>query len=414
MPHHMKHQHQNADTRVPETRGTLPTGIWALGLVSLCMDTSSELIHSLLPVFMASVLGASMATIGIIEGVAEATAAITRIFSGVLSDWLGRRKALVVLGYGLSTLTKPIFPLATSIGWVFGARFVDRVGKGIRTAPRDALVADLVPTRLRGAAYGLRQALDSVGAFLGPMLALLGMLLLADHITSVLWIAVIPAVIAVLLLIFAVHEPERKRKASVSVQKAPIRLNDARKLNIDFWLVTGLGAVFTMARFSEAFLVLRAQSVHLALAYIPLVMVIMNVVYAAVSYPAGLAADRLPRRALLLTGLAILILADLVLALATTPLAVFAGVSLWGLHMGITQGLFSKLVADSAPASLRGTAFGLYNLINGLALLLASGVAGVLWDLIGPAATFIAGGCFAVIATLGILFHRRPPQLPAT
>jgi MFS family permease len=415
----MSRHNRNAGTPSPRhhsdgQRNGLPTGIWALGLVSLCMDTSSELIHSLLPVFMASVLGASMATIGIIEGVAEATAAITRIFSGVLSDWLGRRKALVVLGYGLSTLTKPIFPLATSIGWVFGARFADRVGKGIRTAPRDALVADLVPARLRGAAYGLRQALDSVGAFLGPMLALLGMLLLADHIQSVLWIAVIPAVIAVLLLIFAVREPERKRKASVNVQKAPIRAAEIRRLPADFWLVVLLGSVFTMARFSEAFLVLRAQSVHLALAYIPLVMVIMNVVYAAVSYPAGLAADRLPRRTLLLTGLAMLILADLVLALATTPLAVFAGVSLWGLHMGITQGLFAKLVADSAPGDLRGTAFGLYNLINGLALLLASALAGLLWDLIGPAATFIAGGGFAVIATLGILFHRRQPQLPAT
>jgi MFS family permease len=389
----------------------LPGGIWALGLVSLCMDTSSELIHSLLPVFMASVLGASMATIGIIEGVAEATAAITRIFSGVLSDWLGRRKFLVVLGYGLSTLTKPIFPLATSIGWVFGARFADRVGKGIRTAPRDALIADLVPTRMRGTAYGLRQALDSVGAFLGPMLALLGMLLLADHITSVLWIAVIPAVIAVLLLIFAVHDPAHP--TAPSERTMPIHAAEIRRLPVDFWLVTGLGAVFTMARFSEAFLVLRAQSVHLALAYIPLVMVIMNVVYAAISYPAGLAADRLPRRALLLAGLAMLILADLVLALASTPLAVFVGVSLWGLHMGMTQGLFAKLVADSAPAFLRGTAFGLYNLINGLALLLASAMAGLLWDKIGPGATFIAGGGFAVIATLGILFHRRQPRAPA-
>ena len=402
------------DTGTPDpeaSRSALPSGIWALGLVSLCMDTSSELIHSLLPVFMASVLGASMATIGIIEGVAEATAAITRIFSGVLSDWLGRRKALVVLGYGLSTLTKPIFPLATSIGWVFGARFADRVGKGIRTAPRDALVADLVPTHLRGAAYGLRQALDSVGAFLGPMLALLGMLMLADHITSVLWIAVIPAVVAVLLLIFAVHEPVHA--TAPAKRSMPIHAAEIRRLPVDFWLVVVLGAVFTMARFSEAFLVLRAQSVHLALAYIPLVMVVMNVVYAAVSYPAGLAADRLPRRALLLAGLAMLILADLVLAAAATPLAVFAGVSLWGLHMGMTQGLFAKLVADSAPAALRGTAFGLYNLVNGVALLLASAVAGLLWDLIGPDVTFIAGAVFAAIAALGILLHRRQPQQTA-
>jgi MFS family permease len=400
------------DTGTPgpeASRSALPSGIWALGLVSLCMDTSSELIHSLLPVFMASVLGASMATIGIIEGVAEATAAITRIFSGVLSDWLGRRKALVVLGYGLSTLTKPIFPLATSIGWVFGARFADRVGKGIRTAPRDALVADLVPAHLRGTAYGLRQALDSVGAFLGPMLALVGMLMLADHIRHVLWVAVLPAIIAVLLLVFAVHEPGHA--ASVPRQgRVPIRREDIRGLPPDFWLVTMLGAVFTMARFSEAFLVLRAQSVHLTLAYIPLVMVVMNVVYAAVSYPAGLAADRLRRRTLLLAGLAMLILADLTLAAAASPLLVFAGVGLWGLHMGMTQGLFSKLVADAAPAALRGTAFGLYNLINGIALLLASALAGLLWERLGPAATFIAGAVFAAIAALGILLHRRRPQ----
>jgi MFS family permease len=405
MRYSMNRQRQNTEPSIPEARGTLPAGIWALGLVSLCMDTSSELIHSLLPVFMASVLGASMTTIGIIEGVAEATAAITRIFSGVFSDMLGRRKALVVLGYGLSTLTKPIFPLATSIGWVFGARFADRVGKGIRTAPRDALIADLIPAHLRGAAYGLRQALDSVGAFLGPALALLCMLLMADHIRHVLWVAVLPAIVAVLLLIFAVHEPERTTPASV--RGIPIRLADAHRLALDFWLVALLGAVFTMARFSEAFLILRAQNVHLAIAYVPVVMVIMNVVYAAVSYPAGLAADRFRRRTLLLAGLVMLILADLLLAAAASPLLVFVGAALWGMHMGMTQGLFSKLVADSAPAELRGTAFGLFNLINGLALLLASALAGLLWDRIGPDATFIAGAVFATIAAIGILFHRN-------
>jgi MFS family permease len=410
MRYSMNHQHQTTQPSIPEVRGTLPAGIWALGLVSLCMDTSSELIHSLLPVFMASVLGASMTTIGIIEGVAEATAAITRIFSGVFSDMLGRRKALVVLGYGLSTLTKPIFPLATSIGWVFGARFADRVGKGIRTAPRDALIADLIPAHLRGAAYGLRQALDSVGAFLGPALALLCMLLLADHIRHVLWVAVLPAIIAVLLLIFAVHEPERT--TPVPARGMPIRLADIRRLGLEFWLVVLLGAVFTMARFSEAFLILRAQNVHLAIAYVPVVMVIMNVVYAAVSYPAGLAADRLRRRTLLLAGLAMLILADLLLAAASSPLFVFAGAALWGMHMGMTQGLFSKLVAGSAPAELRGTAFGLYNLINGVALLLASGLAGLLWDRLGPASTFLAGAVFATVAALGILFRRS--RLAAT
>ena len=390
-----------------EARKALPSDVWSLGFVSLCMDTSSELIHSLLPVFMASVLGASMTTIGLIEGIAEATAAITKVFSGMLSDWLGRRKALVVIGYGLSALTKPLFPLAGSIGWVFAARFADRVGKGIRNAPRDALVADLVPTPLRGAAYGLRQALDSVGAFLGPMLALLGMALLADHIRPVMWIAVLPAIVAVLLLILAVHEPQ-PQASRAGRRASPIRMADMRRLGLDFWLIVLLGSVFTMARFSEAFLLLRAQSAHLAIAYIPAVMVVMNVAYAAVSYPAGRAADRIRRRMLLLGGLALLILADLLLAAADSPALVFAGAALWGLHMGITQGLFSKMVADSADDALRGTAFGIYNLASGLMLLLASGLAGLLWQAMGPAATFLAGAVFAVLAALGILLHRSP------
>jgi MFS family permease len=392
--------------RTPKTEA-LPRDVWSLGFVSLCMDTSSELIHSLLPVFMASVLGASMTTIGIIEGIAEATAAITKIFSGVLSDWLGRRKALVVIGYGLSTLTKPLFPLAASIGWVFAARFADRVGKGIRNAPRDALVADLVPASLRGAAYGLRQALDSVGAFLGPMLALLGMALLADHIRSVLWIAVLPAIAAVLLLIFAVREPQ-PGTARAERPTSSIRAADLHRLGLGFWLIVLLGSVFTMARFSEAFLVLRAQSVHLSLTYVPVVMVVMNLTYAGVSYPAGRAADRIRRRSMLLAGLGMLILADLLLAVADTPTQVFAGAALWGLHMGITQGLFSKMVADSADDALRGTAFGLYNLVSGLTLLLASGLAGLLWQAMGPAATFLAGGGFAMLAALGILLYRSP------
>lgn len=392
--------------RTARARKALPGDVWSLGFVSLCMDTSSELIHSLLPVFMASVLGASMATIGIIEGIAEATAAITKVFSGVLSDWLGRRKALVVIGYGLSMLTKPLFPLAGSIGWVFAARFADRVGKGIRNAPRDALVADLVPSPLRGAAYGLRQALDSVGAFLGPMLALVGMLVLADHIRSVLWIAVVPAMAAVLLLIFAVHEPASPRQAAR--QAAPIRMTDLRRLGTRFWLVVALGSVFTMARFSEAFLVLRAESAHLAIAYIPLVMVAMNVTYAAAAYPAGRAADRTRPRSLLLAGLVVLMLADLLLARASSPALVFAGAVLWGLHMGMTQGLFSKMVADSSGDALRGSAFGIYNLLNGLALLLASGLAGLLWQQAGPAATFLAGFGFAALAALGILVYRAP------
>jgi MFS family permease len=387
----------------------LPGGVWALGFTSLFMDTSSELVHSLLPVFLATVLGASMATIGILEGAAEATAAITKVFSGTLSDYLGRRKFLVVFGYGLGAATKPIFPLATSVAWVFGARFVDRIGKGIRGAPRDALVADLTPLEVRGAAYGLRQSLDTVGAFLGPLLAMVLMTLLASDIRTVLWGATVPGVLSVLLLIVAVREPERSVPNAL---RAPISPAEVRRLPRRYWLIVVLGAVLTLARFSEAFLVLRAGSVGVRAAAVPLVLVMMNVVYALSAYPAGVAADRVSRRGLLALGLGVLLAADLVLAAAPTPLVVFAGVALWGLHLGLTQGLLATLVAATAPDSLRGTAFGLFNLLTGVVLLPASIVAGVLWTRLGPSATFLAGAIFSAIALLGLLLLYRERDRP--
>ncbi|MFH2080819.1 MAG: MFS transporter [Pseudomonadota bacterium] len=388
-------------SRVPGKWRALPTGIWALGFGSLFMDISSEMIHSLLPVFMVTVLGASMVTVGVIEGIAEATAAILKVFSGALSDYLGKRKFLMILGYGLAAFTKPIFPLASSIGWVFTARFVDRIGKGIRGAPRDALIADISPAPLRGAAYGLRQALDSVGALLGPLLAVAFMIWLADDIRAVMWIAVVPAFIAVALLMIYVRDPERTH--ATGDVKSPLARANIKRLPLRYWLVVLLGAVFTLARFSDAFLVLRAQDIGLALGYVPVVMVVMNVFYAGAAYPAGAAADRFHPRTLLLIGLALLIAADMVLAAARGALGVFAGVALWGLHMAFTQGLLSKLVADTVPTQLRGTGFGIFNLVSGGALLLASVLAGVLWSAIGPAATFLAGAGFAALAAIGLL-----------
>jgi len=390
---------------------TLPRSIWVLGLGSLFMDTSSELVHSLLPVFMATVLGASMVTIGIIEGIAEATAAITKVFSGALSDYFRKRKFLVVLGYGLSAITKPVFPLATTIWWVFGARFVDRIGKGIRGAPRDALIADIVPAQQRGAAYGLRQALDSVGAFVGPLLAVAFMIWLANDIKAVLWVAVVPAFIAVLLLVVAVREPEDSGHTPGS--RNPLSLAEARHLSLRYWHIVALGAVFTLARFSEAFLILRAQDVGLAVGYVPVIMIVMNIVYALFAYPAGAAADRLSARTLLVFGLGVLIAADVVLALAAAPLVAFLGAAFWGLHMALTQGLLSKLVADTAPAELRGTAFGIFNLVSGCALLLASVIAGSLWSVFGAAATFTAGASFAALAAMGLLFYRPKARAAA-
>lgn len=390
----------------PSSLRALPAGIWALGFGSLFMDISSELIHSLLPVFMVTVLGASVMTVGLVEGVAEATAAILKIFSGALSDYLGKRKFLLVLGYTLAAFTKPIFPLATSVGWVFTARFVDRIGKGIRGAPRDALVADIAPLHLRGAAYGLRQALDSIGSFTGPLLAVAFMLAFANDIRTVMWIGVVPAFIAVGLLMVYVREPEPERRQTRTPVKAPLSLVDVRHLPARFWRVVALGAVFTLARFSEAFLVLRAQDVGLGLGLVPLVLIAMNVFYAGAAYPAGAAADRIDHRTLLLIGLALLIVADAVLAFATSPLWVFGGAALWGLHMAFTQGLLAKLVADTAPVALRGTAFGLFNLVSGLAMLLASVIAGALWQTLGAPATFIAGAVFATVAAAGVYARR--------
>jgi MFS family permease len=383
----------------PSHLSKIPRGIWALGSVSLFMDMSSEMIHALLPLYLVTGLGASVLTVGIIEGIAEATASITKIFSGVLSDWLGKRKLLAVIGYGLAAVTKPVFPLAESLSIIIAARFVDRVGKGIRGAPRDALVADIAPPDLRAASFGLRQSMDTVGAFLGPLLAIGLMLLWQNDFKRVFWVAVIPAFLSFGLMAFAVKEPARHSAANAK----PFTLRDASHLPRAFWAVVVAGSVLTLARFSEAFLVLRAQDAGLALALVPAILVIMNIVYAAASYPAGVLADKTGRSGILISGVAVLVLADLVLAFATNIPLVLLGVALWGLHMGLTQGLLATLVADTAPAALRGTAFGLFNLALGLALLLASIIAGGLWTALGPQATFLAGAAFSAVALVGLL-----------
>jgi MFS family permease len=383
----------------------IPASVWALGFVSMLMDISSEMIHALLPIYMVTVLGTSTLAVGIIEGIAEATAAITKIFSGALSDWLGRRKGLAALGYGLAAFTKPIFPLAPNLSWLIAARFIDRVGKGIRGAPRDALVADLAPAEARGASFGLRQSLDTLGAFIGPLLAILLMLATADSFVTVFWIAVIPAFLAFGLIVFAVREPERP--AGLRHVKSPLSRVELVRLGANYWRVVGIATVFTLARFSEAFLILRAQSVGLPIALVPAVMVLMNIVYALAAYPAGVLSDRVDRYTVLIIGLVLLIVADLVLALSGGIVGVAMGVALWGLHMGLTQGLLATLVADAAPAELRGTAYGMFNLMTGVALLAASVIAGGLWDAIGPRGTFLAGAVFTVLAVIGLLMLRR-------
>lgn len=378
--------------------------MWVLGLVSLFMDVSSEMIHALLPIYLVAVLGTSALTVGFIEGIAEATAMITKVFSGTLSDWLGRRKLLAALGYGLAALTKPVFPLANSVGWLVVARFVDRIGKGIRGAPRDALVADLTPASARGAGYGLRQALDTAGAVLGPLIALGLMLLTSDNFTLVFWIAVIPAFVSVGLITFGVDEPQRTTSPNA---KHRLQLRDAKRLPPAFWAVVAAGSILTLARFSEAFLLLKAQSMGLAAAFIPVVLVVMNLAYAASAYPAGAASDRNGRGGVLLAGIVLLIAADVLLAFAGALPLVFLGTVVWGLHMGLTQGLLATLIADTAPVDLRGTAFGVFNLAGGVGALLASVIAGKLWDAYGPTMTFLASGGFAALALAAFIFIWR-------
>ncbi|MBS0364213.1 MAG: MFS transporter [Proteobacteria bacterium] len=387
-------------TKTTTTLGRIPAGVWVLGFVSMLMDISSEMTQSLLPLFMVGTLGASALVVGVIEGLAESTALIVKVFSGVLSDYLGRRKGLAVFGYTLGALTKPLLAMASTTGVVLTARLLDRIGKGVRGAPRDALIADLAPADVRGATFGLRQSLDTVGGFLGPLAAAALMLSWANDFRAVFWVAVIPGLLAVALLLVGVREPERH----VGEKRTnPIRRENIRRLSAAYWWVVGVGAVFTLARFSEAFLVLRAKQGGMPVALVPLVMVVMNGVYSASAYPFGKLSDRMSHQALLALGLAVLITADLVLAMDNHWTTVLAGVGLWGVHMGMTQGLLATMVADTAPADLRGTAFGFFNLVSGIAMLIASVLAGLLWDRLGASFTFYAGAVFAGVALLGLL-----------
>ncbi|HEN8801026.1 TPA: MFS transporter [Pseudomonas putida] len=400
----MRSNEESSPASTARSVAKIPRSVWALGFVSMFMDISSEMIHALLPLYMVTVLGTSVLAVGVIEGIAEATASITKVFSGALSDRMGKRKLLTVLGYGLGALTKPVFPLASGLEWLTAARFVDRVGKGIRGAPRDALVADITPAELRGAAFGLRQTLDTVGAFLGPLLAIGLMWLTASHFQTVFWVAVIPACVAVYILVAFVREPETP--TMTRPVRAPLALRELVRLGPAYWRLISLATLFTLARFSEAFLLLRAQDMGLAPLWAPAVLVLMALAYSLSAYPAGVLSDRVGRRGVLLAGLGLLMAADLLLALLPGWAGLTLGVAAWGLHLGFSQGIFAAMIADSAPANLRGTAFGVFNLLTGVALLAASVVAGLLWDGAGFQATFLVGAGFASATLLGVTLLR--------
>jgi MFS family permease len=393
-------------TNTPSSRRiAIPRAVWTLGLVSLFMDMSSEFIHALLPVFLVTTLGMSVSALGALEGGAEATAMVVKIFSGPLSDWLGKRKVLLLVGYGLAALTKPLFPLAHTAAVVAAARLLDRVGKGIRDAPRDALIADVAPTEIRGACFGLRQSMDTVGAVAGPLIAVALMLTFADHIRTVLWFAVAPALLCVALILFGVHEPQHATMPRAF--RSPQHWLALRSFPRQYWFVVVVGATFALARFSEAFLVLRAQQTGLDMAWIPAVMVVMSLTYALCAYPLGKLSDRLDRRTLLAWGIVLLVAADLLLGARASTAIVFAGVAVWGLHMGFTQGILAAMVADAAPETLRGTAFGVFNLVSGICLLFASVIAGWLWDRHGASTTFFTGAALALLALLSCALAPR-------
>lgn len=387
---------------------SLPSGIWMLGFVSLLMDISSEMIHSLLPLFMVGTLGSSALMVGIVDGLAESAALIVKIFSGALSDYLGKRKGLAVIGYAMGAMAKPLFALTPTMGIVLTARLIDRIGKGIRGAPRDALVADIAPPSLRGAAFGLRQSLDTVGAFLGPLIAIGLMLVWDNDFRAIFWVATIPGVMAVGLLLFGVKEPKQHWGEKRS---NPIRLENLKRLGPEYWGVVLIGAALTLARFSESFLVLRAEQGAIPLALVPLIMVAMNLVYAVTAYPFGKLSDLVSHRKLLAWGLLVLVAADLVLASNTHWAALLVGVIFWGIHMGMTQGLLAAMIADQAPEDSRGTAFGFFNLVTGVSMLVASTLAGLLWDQFGASATFYAGALFSVVALMGLEVFSRPLSL---
>jgi len=378
----------------------IPKSIWTLGIVSLFMDISSEIIHSLLPIFMVSILGSSIIAIGIVEGISEATFLLIRIFSGVLSDYLGKRKIISVIGYGISALSKPLFPLANSVSLILIARFFDRLGKGVRESPRDALIGDIAPKSIRGACFGLRQSLDTIGALIGPIVAILGLLIFSNNIRAILWVSVIPAILSVVIFIVGIHDVEHKYTED---EKTFIfKFKNIFKIGTEYWQIVLIGGLLNLARFSDAFLILKAYELGLPITYVPLVMVLMNCFYAVSSYPAGILSDNINRKFILIIGIVFLIIADLVLAFTDSTWMLALGVGFWGMHMAFTKGILDAMVTDTASIRLLGSAYGIFNFVCGIAVLFASIISGVLWQVYGPFYSFSVGAFLAFLACLSL------------
>jgi MFS family permease len=389
-------------------RPPLPRTVWVLGFVSLFMDLSSEIYHSLLPAFVTIVLGLPVTALGAVDGVAEATSNFAKLFSGRLSDRSQRRKPWVMGGYGLAALSKPMFPLASNLVTLIGARFADRIGKGLRGSPRDAMIADETPPEIRGRAFGLRQALDTAGALLAPLIAIGLMALFLDDIRKVFWVAIIPAAVSFLLTWLALREPEQRSTST----KRQLFFSGFRDLDSDTKRLIAVGFLFTLARFSEGFLILKGIEIGLSETLSPLTLAIFNLAYVALAYPAGSLSDRMSPKMILLAGIGVLVAGNIVLAETSSFAGLILGVALWGAHMALTQGIFSRMIADSAPEQLRATSFGAFWFVSGIAALLASLAAGMLWDRNGSSATFLTSALVAAVAgaMLSLLEEKQVTQ----
>ncbi len=377
--------------------------VWILGLVSLFTDFGTKAIQSILPLFLVSVLGANVSIIGLIEGIAESTASILKLFSGALSDYWGRRKELAILGYGLSTAIIPLFALANSPLWVLVARFGDRLGKGIRVAPRNALVADVTPIEQRGAAYGLRQTLDTIGAFSGPLVATIILLISGQNFRLVFWVALVSGIISVCLLVKGIREtPSSKEKRSKLIQ-----WDTFQQLGRNYWVLVLAATLFNLGHFSDAFLLLKAQHIGIANAWIPLSMIVMNFSYMLSAYPLGLLSDRMGRKQLLVVAFWLFSLVYLGFAWVQQPQQIWGLFALYGVYLGMSQGILLALVADVTPSELRGTGFGVINLVIGIILLPANLLAGFVWETANPQIPFLLGSFLAILASFILLLGVR-------
>lgn len=406
-----------------KSRRSIPGVIFAIGLVQFLINISSVMIFSLSAVYLKSILGVPTGWIGFLEGAVEASAHATKLFSGIISDYLRRRKAVMVVGYVLVTLTRPILAISESFVAVFVARFFDRFGNGIQSTPRDALVGDIAPKEIKGECFGLRQSLGTAGSFTGGVVGILAMIWTADNFHHVFWIATIPAVLALIILVIAVKEPkpipllEEERDVNLEKPKRhPIRLSDLKRLGKDYWILMGIVGAFMLARPTEAFMSLHAhETFGLLDRYLPAILLTYNFTYSLSSYPVGRLADRMNRYQLLQVGFGALILADLLLAFAPNIYIMFLGVAVWGIQMGISQSIFLTLVDHIVPQDLRGTAFGFFYLISALALIVAGTAAGNIAQHFGNVGTaFLASSGVGLFALILLRAVPKPQQIQAS